>query len=98
MLGGGEEVKVDLGVLSGINEEVRMVKPHCMQIKNSLRIKILYLKGRTIIKTKLYRKMNVNINSSSRMFKIKLAQLLPNATYPDFKDGGHFSIHYHGEG
>lgn len=97
MLRGGEEVKVDLGVLSGRNE-VRIIKPHYTQIKNSLRIKILYLKSRTIIKTKLYRKMNVNINSSSRMFKIKLAQLLPNANYPDFKDSGHFSIHYHGEG
>lgn len=98
MLGAGEEVKVYLGVPSGINEEVRMTKPHCMQIKNSLRIKILHLNGRTIIKTKLYRKMNVNINSSSRMFKMKLAQLLPNANYPNFKDRGHFSIHYHGEG
>lgn len=83
MLGVGEEGKVYLGVPSGINEEVRMIKPPCMRIKSSLRIKILYLKGRTIIKTKLYRKMNVNINSSSRKFKIKLAQLLPNANYPD---------------
>lgn len=36
MLGVGEDVKVYLGVPSGINEKVRMIKPHCMQIKNSL--------------------------------------------------------------
>lgn len=41
--------------------------------------------------------MNVNLNSSCRMFKIKLAQLLPKANYPDSKDSGHFSIHYHGD-
>lgn len=35
MLGGGGEVRVDLGVVSGRTEGVRMIKPHCMYTSNS---------------------------------------------------------------